>query len=175
MKAIIIYGNIASGKSTLATLLLKKLHDYSLISLDQLRIEMHHFYHHLSPIARERKAEEKCLHLIGSYNSIIFETTAATRFWKQCFLTMNARNMRMFFVDLHCSANTCIKRFNYRNNNGHFQVAPPYSKKLTIEQSINSYQRRLHTVHSNIKLDSELLSPAQMLFHILNSPLFKQF
>lgn len=81
-KAIIIFGNIASGKTTLGKLIAEKHPEFQRVCMDEIRLQIapkgEAFTHKM-----EAEAQQIALDLIALHSNIIFETTGASDFSKK--------------------------------------------------------------------------------------------
>lgn len=77
---LVVYGNIASGKSTFSKNILEILRDYNYVCQDKIRLEWYNKYPEINGITRERKCEEDCLKQILKSRLLVYETTGATLF-----------------------------------------------------------------------------------------------
>lgn len=159
---IVVYGNIASGKSTFSKNILSILQGFNYVCLDKIRLKWYENYPEMSFIERERRAEEECLNQILNSNLLVYETTAATLFFKRVKPTLDV-NFKTFYIYISCPVYECHNRFDNRKREGHFQVAPQYKKKMTIREMLIHFESAHYQVKSNLKLDSFRLPPAKML------------
>lgn len=151
MKGIIVYGNIASGKTTVCSLLAEALHTQP-ISLDACRREV--FKHQDCSMRKgESLAQQLCIARLADSNPIVFETTAVTKFFSRAWKHIIKMGFRVLMVYLYSPPQVSLARYKERQAKGHFQ-APFLYKKKDIETCIehfDSEQRKMRrdlTIHS---------------------------
>ncbi|WP_460444383.1 AAA family ATPase, partial [Amycolatopsis magusensis] len=138
-QAIIIYGNIASGKTTLSKLLKASLgEEYKTVNLDECRVKVFGQDLGIGPIQQDLKAQELCLLEMEGKN-LIYETTAVTRFFDKARKHLRAQGYKLFFVWLECKPSECYDRYSERKASGHFQAPFAYGKDKTDIRECISY------------------------------------
>lgn len=172
MKTIIIVtGNMGSGKSTFCKLLRDKLPGYAYICLDDFRkkrfadvlTEQH------DPLQFEREVAKATEREFDQHDKIIYETTGATRFFKDMYYRLIANRHRVYLVRIDCPSELCLKRHRTREQNGHFHVVPQYGKGLTAEELINRYAEKTRWIRPDLVLDSKALLPGQLIARFLRA------
>ena len=141
MAAIIVTGNIASGKSS-ASHLLQEITGYDIICLDKFRLELYKAGMH--GIALERAAEKNCL--ASNSDQVIYESTGTTLFYKRMMREL-FYSRKLIHIHISTKPELCEYRFRIRNEN-QFQVAPPYNG-MTVKQSI----RKNNMEHDRMMFD----------------------
>lgn len=148
---IIIIGNIASGKSTLAKLLSQSL-SMNIVCVDDKRNQL--FQQGLtSSIKREREAEKLVLEALSNIDCI-YESTGVTQLFKRAYNIISKQKECFVVVKLKCSQEQCFLRYNKRKYDGYFQAPFPFKKGRNIKESI----RYIHWELKNIDFDIELES-----------------
>lgn len=159
---IIVYGNIASGKSTFSKNLLEKIPGYNYVCLDQIRLAFYKTFPEMNAIARERKCEEECLKQILESRLLIYETTAATLFFNRIKMRLKA-HFKAIYVYINCPTYECANRFDFRKRNGYKAIAPPFKSKMTIRECISDIHAKHYNVKTDLELNSLQLSPVEMI------------
>ncbi|MDN3688684.1 AAA family ATPase [Cyclobacterium jeungdonense] len=172
MKTIIIVaGNMGSGKSTFCKRLIEKLPDYTYICLDDFRkkrfedvlTEQH------DPLQFEREVAAATQREFDKHDKILYETTGATRFFKDMHYRLLADRHNVFLVQIRCDPVVCLQRHRAREQNGHFHVVPQYGQGLTPEELINRYAEKTRWIRPDLTLDSETFSPDQLLSRFIRT------
>lgn len=153
---IVVFGNIASGKSTLSKQIIELLPQFKIISIDNSRRNL--FGKIINDIERESKAEEDMIKQLFSTQFVIYETTGASRLFKSIHCRIRS-HFKTIFVYVKCSVPECRFRFNYRKNDR--MVMPGFKSKLSIGEVMHSIEYKMNQ-RFNIELDSEKLSPEEM-------------
>ena len=163
---IVVFGNIASGKSTFSRQLLEHFPDYRHICIDNFRLEAA-TRTNLLPIQREKLAKKLCLEAINQADSIILETTAASQFWETMWFALRQVGFKIMSVKIDCPVNICVQRFNNRKFEGHKSVVPPFKTKSIVQMMYDiEYKRKL--VKADIVIHSATASPEDMVASFLN-------
>lgn len=172
MKTIIIVtGNMGSGKSTFCKRLREKLPDYAYICLDDFRkkrfadvlTEQH------DPLQFEREVAAATQREFNKHTKIIYETTGATRFFKDMHYRLMADRHQVYLVQIQCPAELCLQRHQNRERNGHFHVVPQYGQGLSPEQLIHRYQEKTSWIRPDLVLDSHTFAPEQLISRFLRA------
>lgn len=162
---IIVVGNMGSGKSTLARMIAEKLPEYTYVCLDDNRRKT--FDDVLSeahnPLEYEAKVADLTRKELQRHDRIIYETTGATRFFKDMHYQLQVAKAKMYIVKLKCSPSTCLQRHNARERGGHFHVIPQYGQQLSPEDLINRFDSKSAWIVPQLELDSETNTPDQLL------------
>ncbi len=164
---IIVYGNIASGKSTFSKNLISILKDYTYVCLDRIRVDMKNTYTDMNPLIREIQCEQECIDMIFKNKLVLYETTAATTFFKNLILRIKSE-FKTYFIFISCSIATCQKRYEIRKRIGHVQILPPYKKTLPINELLYRFEVKMYNVSKDLTLNSEALTPEQMIYSLIN-------
>lgn len=159
---IVVYGNIASGKSTFSKNILSILNDFNFVCLDRIRVDWYDKYPEMNGIARERKCEEDCLNKILKSRLLVYETTAATLFFNRVKPRLRGL-FKTFYIYINCPVYECHVRFDNRKKIGHRQIAPPYKNKMSIREMLHHFDAKHYDVKVDLELNSMELSPEQMV------------
>jgi predicted kinase len=165
---IIIFGNIASGKSTFCEALKIVVQgDYKHICLDEYRLKYANTPN-MFPIERERAAEKDCLNALLNTQNVIWETTFITRFAKNAYAQIKQQgDVDQTLIRIKCPAHICLQRFYLRQYNGHNAVKPPFNKK-DIHQVITDIDNKLTPILADNYLDSSKLDLLSMIKKLLD-------
>lgn len=162
---IIVIGNMGSGKSTLARLIAEKLPEYTYVCLDDNRRKT--FDDVLSerhnPFEYEAKVAELTRKELQRHDRIVYETTGATRFFKDIHYQMQVTKAKMYIVKLRCQPHICLQRHKAREQAGHFHIIPQYGQQLSPEDLISRFETKSAWIRPDLELDSEQYSPDQLL------------
>jgi shikimate kinase len=165
-QAIIIIGNIASGKTTLARLISAELPDYQYICLDDIRVNMMELAPDMNSIVRERISEDIVLKKINESRYIIYESTGASQFYNRAMLRIREK-FEVFTVKLEANMDTCYGRFEDRKKNGQFQVPPGLGSRMDIKSQIHRLQGIIRDMPCDFFASSEYRSPLYILHNFL--------
>lgn len=155
---IVVYGNIASGKSALSRQIIKLLPQFELVCIDNNRRNL--FSKIENGIERDRIAEEEMIEQLFSNNYVVYETTGASRLFNTVHPRIIANFSTIVYVQIKCSITECRYRFNNRIND--LRVLPSFISKKSITDIMYSIEYGMITKF-NLQLDSEKLSTKEML------------
>lgn len=159
---IIVYGNIASGKSTFSKNLLQKIPGYKYVCLDQIRLDYYKAFPEINSIARERKCEEECLKQILESRLLIYETTAATLFFNRIKMRLKG-HFKVIYVYINCPTYECAHRFDCRKRNGYKSIAPPFNNRMSISECISHFHEKHYHVKVDLELDTLKYTPSETI------------
>lgn len=154
-QVIIIAGNIASGKTALAKELLKRLKNFTLLSMDAERWAASG-----EGLAREQQAEFALLEKLLQQNRILYETTAFGKTFKVIEQLLSKEKATVVRLKLHCHPDECLRRYQERS------IHPPMPFKFEIEDSLWKIHANLQRL-PGISLDSQAYSPTALADQIL--------
>jgi len=138
-QAIIITGNVASGKSTVAHKLIGLLPDYQYVCLDDSRMQLYLRDATKSLDDIHNEAVRDVIEKISILSKIIFESCGTSQFYGIIENILQSRQMPMHYFHLTAPVEECIKRKTVRQMHKK-QIPPPYSK-LSINGFIHRNQR----------------------------------
>lgn len=148
---IVVFGNIASGKTTFAQSL-----GLRHICLDKHREKLRG--QALAPMAAEHLAEKNCLaELLPPRQIFVYETTGGSRFFQKAKAALEAQGCHFFFVKIECSTIGCVRRFNARKS----AVPLPFRSKSLLETMQQLAWNARHIV-PDVVLDSEKMNLEEM-------------
>ena len=159
---IIVFGNIASGKSSFARALAEKINGFKYVCFDQLRIDIYLENHLKSGIEREEMAKKRCRNLLLNNNLVIFETIAVSDYYNKILPELKHR-FKLIFVKIECQAFICKRRYYNRNMDGYFSIAPPFNSKLSVDEFIDKTEREQEKLQYDIVFNSEILNTTEMI------------
>jgi len=159
---VVVYGNIASGKSSFARELVKALKGFVYVCMDQVRVDSYLNGPTLKSIEFERKCEKLCEGMLKRNNHIVYETTGVSQFAKNMLLDLS-RNSQVFYIFLDCPADLCLRRYQSRKQGGYFSIAPAFSDRLSIGEFINKVADQQRGMKKDVVLRSDRLSTIEML------------
>jgi len=154
---IIIYGNMASGKSTLIEKISKILPQFQVVCIDNNRKAL--FGKEAGGLARELKAEEETVKQLLHGEYVIYETTGASRLFRSVLPQIEKR-YRTFFVHIKASQLECLYRHRHRKDD--IMVKPFSKKRIDTSTLIASIEQEMIN-RFDLQLDSEKMSELQML------------
>lgn len=160
---IIVFGNIASGKSGFARELARELDGFEYICFDQVRIDIYLENHLKRSIEREEMAKKRCRNLLLSNKLVVFETLAVSDYYNNILPELKQNFNKIIFVKIECSSFTCKRRYFKRNMDGYFCIAPPFNQKLSIDEYIEKTEREQKQLFYDILLSSESMSTTEMI------------
>lgn len=162
MTALVIYGNIGAGKSSICDLLSERLNTIP-VSLDQSRREIFTFHETENKMKLEQLSIQLTLdRLEGS--PIIFETTAVTKFASRAINLLGAKGYKMTMIHLYCPPDICFARYQNRKRNGHFKAPFAWQKSgnsiLNCIEHFDKKQREIYadmTFHSHKRQTTDIV------------------
>jgi adenylate kinase family enzyme len=150
---IIIAGNIASGKSTLANYI-ANTHNLHIIGIDKYR----------NKYQDEFQSRQAMLQDIKLYPSFVYETTTANQAHPLFMDEIRKKGTPIFTILVICRQETCLERYKSR----------PYDRNtlhhLDIQKSINRIDQCLRDVLADFVYPSEVSTP-QDFYHHFNQKL----
>lgn len=158
----VIYGNIASGKTTFSKSINELLPNFNFVCIDEIRVNLFKKYPEMNSISRERKAEEECLNKILNSEFLIFETSAASLFYKRLAPRIKA-HFKTYFIYINCPNDECLQRFHYRKKTGYLQIATPYKNKMSVFECISNFSGAHYSMKKDLELNSAELSTNEMV------------
>ncbi len=156
-KAIIIYGNIASGKSTICRQLAQALPDHRHVCLDDHRVKLWEQHPEMGAGHRDLQAQKSCLEDL--HGPVIFETTGVTRFFRKAKEKLEKSGKNSIYIHLDCPSHICIRRYQARLASGHIQ-APFAWGNYTIEQSIYYFHERQQELSPRVRINTSKVRAA---------------
>jgi len=162
---------MGSGKSTFSKELTKKLQDHIYICLDDHRkrkfadvlTEQH------DPLQFERDVSKATEREIAKHKRIIYETTGATRFFKDIHYQLTAARYKIFIIAIKCAPEICLERHLDREKAGHFHVVPQYGKGLSPEELINRHEEKTKWIRPDLVLDSSKFPVEKLINQFLRA------
>lgn len=164
MKALVIIGNMCSGKSTLCSNIIKRSATYGYLCVDDIRKDVYVRYNSKDGPEKERICADLLLKRIDGKSNLLYESIGQSKLYKSAIKKLKKLGFKIRIVKLNCSSKACIMRFIERKNMGHLQLRPAYNKLMSSDEFIKLNESGLKLVCADIVLDSEHLNPDQ-LFH----------
>ena len=160
--AFIIYGNIASGKSSVAKLLAQSLPQFKHLCADDIRIKAS-----LSgKILSENELYSLMVEQISQHTQVIFESTGAGNFFKHYLRQFKATGFKIVRVYLKCSPLVCYKRYQNRINTSAAMV--PMAYPTNIKTSIEDINNKISGLTCDIVFNTELYNAAIIADRLIN-------
>jgi uridine kinase len=157
---IIVFGNIASGKTTFCKQLEKVLPHFKYVSLDEFRKEVYKNLTGLDKHNKEAIAKKMVLEVLRSKKQVIFETVGIGSFYEECYKLIVSK-MNVISVYIAADAQTCKNRYKDREATQMSTVTLPYS--LDIESYISFNARNKSKLKADLILNSVGVSPEKMI------------
>jgi predicted kinase len=161
-QAIIIIGNIASGKTTLARRIQSHLPDFQYICLDDIRLEQVEANPDINSVVMERESQKKAFEKIDQNRFIVYESTGASQFYHKA-LNRIKDQYQCFTIKILSNPKQCIKRFHQRKEDGKIQIKPGWFK---VNASIDSQIFRIHDLlverDSDFSITTDKLNPEEI-------------
>lgn len=156
LPTIIVYGNIASGKSTLSRGLLARWPAMVYACMDRLRAEENGA--HTNEMARDRAAERRLLALAAHPGPLLYETSGATHLYRRMFVAIvKHRGPRPLYILTHCTKRTAMERAEHRRATGHIQYRPAAQRALSMAQLWDHFDERV-ALRADLTIDTENLT-----------------
>lgn len=166
---IVIIGNIASGKSTVARLLADRMEGYHHVCSDNFRDEKPDKYFEVDNRIFEEEIAQETRQAIQNNRLIIYESTGSSRFFKDIFYELVQSNAEIFTVRLTCRPEICMLRYKKRIESGKGHLVPMYNNSKTAEELIHQHDKKSAWVKAHISVDSEKTDPEKIASFIYNS------
>ena len=151
---IVLAGNIASGKSTVARYLQTYAPSFHLVGIDEYRAEGR----------SEEQARLMLLQAFGKYEDIIYETTTANKTHDAIMVHLHATRKPVVRVRLGASLETCRSRVEARGEKAYFEWG-----NLEVGDSMIWIGDWLRGFHADQYYDTEEYDPRQIAEKILTS------
>lgn len=158
---IVVYGNIASGKSTFCKELMNELPGYEYINLDQIRLETR-AVEGMSAEWYEDEAKRRCAERLMNDRLTLYETSGASVFFNDVIDAVSSRAV-IVWVYIKCNKDECIKRMYNRRASGYREVTIPFDSRLTSERLIELFDSHHKKMISHIILESDKHSTKEMI------------
>lgn len=129
---ICIIGNVASGKSTLAGALVKKLPGYALASLDDYRRK-----YKAHTLEREERAQASLIQKIRTTPNLVLECSGTGK-WYSHYLVENPNHIQ---IQLHLPVPRCRERHLLRISEGY--KLPPFCYDLDLDDVFRFMDQKL--------------------------------
>lgn len=162
---LVVYGNIASGKTTLSKNIQALLPGFNYVCLDDIRLQWVTKFPAMNGITRERQCEDECLKQILQSRLLIYETTGATLFFNRIKSRLKG-HFKTFYIKVDCPVITCLYRFENRKAKGYKCVAPAFKLKMNMHQTLCDIDDKHYAAKVDLQLDSERLSQDEMLLQV---------
>ena len=153
---IIVFGNLASGKTTVCKALLKHLHDFSFISADNVRMKFENDFNFKNESLARTIYESE---LMISKN-VIWETTLSGKFSRNIASKLSQTH-NVVKCKIDADPATCLKRFLAR-------PIPTSTVRKDIKENIYSIDEVLQTAKADIYIDSTKFHPSVIALMIKN-------
>jgi shikimate kinase len=160
--AIIIYGNIASGKSTVALLLSKFLPQFKCICPDDIRLETSLN----GSIMSENDVYSAVVKEISQHTELILESTGAGTFFKHYLRLLSATDFKVIRVYLKCSGTVCFKRYQNRINTSATLV--PMAHPANIRTSIETIESKISGLNYDLQFNTDSVDTLEVVNKIMS-------
>jgi shikimate kinase len=167
-RIIIVIGNMASGKSSLAKALAARLRDYDYICQDDFRNSETAKYMEVDNRLFEEEVATNTIAAMHRSRQFIYESTGATRFFRDRYYEFLKAGYEMFVIRLICPIEICITRFYKRREQGKNHLVPMFYVSKSPEEIIEQFEKKAAWVKADLKLDSYKLSVPQLLEKVLD-------
>lgn len=166
---IVIIGNIGSGKSTVARLLAEMMPGYNYVCMDNFRDEKPDKYFDIDNRIFEEEIARETTEALHRNRNIIYESTGASRFFRDRFYEMVQHDSEIFTVRLKCRPEKCLSRYEKRQETGKGHFVPIYKNAKTAKQLIDEYEKKSSWIKAHLIIDSEKNSPQEIADMIFRS------
>lgn len=158
---VIVYGNIATGKSSLCERLCAANPHLLLVSMDRLRAQEEQHGGHANPMSRDRVAERKLLELAETNGPLLYETSAATDLYlRMRRVIIGRRRGQVVMLQTTCSKRTALERAEQRRASGHLQYRPAAQGRMPMAAMWDHFAERM-PAHADLVLDTERHNAAE--------------
>lgn len=146
-----VYGNIASGKSTLCRLINRFLPDYKAINIDEYRIELSNAHPNKSFEWIDEMSKGILTNQIKINNLTIYESTGVTPFFYKTIASIE-QSTRIVYIYIKCDPNECFRRHEQREALGHISIIPP--NRLSTKEVIDLIDNKYRYIINDITIKS---------------------
>lgn len=164
-QAIVIIGNIASGKTTLAKKLVEQLPDFTYVCLDDIRVGIADTNPDINPVSRDRQAEAQAMKMMDQHRYVIFESTGANLFYHRAILRMRDK-FQVFTVKLMADTETLYERYLGRPQ---FQLQPAHAKATPMRDLIERQQNVIKGIYADYTLSTIETHPRNILLSVMTA------
>jgi hypothetical protein len=154
--AIVVFGNLATGKSSVCTELQKLMPEYSFVSADDYRKEYLDSYGYLEEQKGKTQLEEALL----SAENLIWETTLTGAFSQRVIKKLGATH-KIVKCKIEAAPLLCFNRFCSR-------PLPATVVKKNLRDNIYSLDEFLHGIKADLSVSSEYYSSVVIAHMIKN-------
>lgn len=159
--AFVIFGNIASGKTTLAASLVKSLPSFKVVCADDIRIASALD----DSLLTEHQIYAKILEEINQHTQVILECSGAGTYFKHYLMQLMAMGFLIVKVKLDCSKGVCLQRYQNRADNTAAMV--PMSHRFDIRKSIENIESKIAGLPYDLQFNTEKVSYLEITNQIL--------
>jgi predicted ABC-type ATPase len=160
--AFIIYGNIASGKTSVAKLLAQSLPQLKHLCADDIRVQSSLD----GKILSENEVYSLMVEHISQHTQVIFESTGAGNFFKHYLRQFTATGFKVIKVYLKCSPLVCYNRYQNRIDTSAAMV--PMAHPSNIKTSIEHINNKISGLTCDIVFNTELYNAAIIADRLIN-------
>lgn len=158
---IVVFGNIASGKSTFCKELINELPEYKYVNLDQMRVETR-AVDGMTDEWYEAEAKRRCTERLMNNRQTVYETIGSSAFFNDVIEELSNRAI-IVYVYIKCDKDECIKRMYKRRASGYQEVILPFINRLTSEELIELFDDHHKKMLSHITIESDKYSTKEMI------------
>lgn len=159
--AIIVTGNIASGKSTLCKGLHAALPDHRYLCVDRMRVEL--AAEGIFGLDAEHIAAKRLLDALREAGPLIYESSGATQLYRRASSWLRGhRRGSVLRLRTTCGHALAMRRFHERKAKGHRQMAPAFKNALPIHECWYRFEDMLREP-VDLVLDTGKLNAEQTL------------
>jgi broad-specificity NMP kinase len=151
---IILAGNIASGKTSVARAIQYHAPKFHLVGIDEYRAEGR----------SEEQARLMLLQAFGKYDDIIYETTTANKTHDTVMAHLHSSSKYFVRIRLGARMTTCLSRKKDRKEKAYFEW-----DNLEVDTSMIWIADHLRVFHAEQYYDTENLSPSVIAHSILKA------
>lgn len=114
---IIVYGNIASGKSTLCQHLLQHqaFARYQYLCLDEIKLETFQKNQQLNPFQLNENAKNVFFEKLQTMPFVVYETLGIGKLYEQAIKHLKSEGYSLLFVYKSCAPQQCLTYYQQRN------------------------------------------------------------
>lgn len=162
---IVIIGNIASGKSTLAKGIHAAWPALNYACVDHVRVVLRpRFPEREQAYALEHAAGEILMKQVMEASPLLYESSGATRLFAKASAHIRAyRRGPCITIRTTCGHALAMRRHAARKAAGHQQVAPPFRGALPIPECWYRFEDMLRGPVADLVIDTERHNPAETL------------
>ena len=164
---ICVLGNMATGKTSTAELLMKVLTNYKYIGIDEYRNK----FNYMNTIHGENVVYEILIKDVRAYDYVILEMTGTSKSYWQVEEAFLQKGGHIFRLILDGPEWLLKKRYEARKEGGFVQMFP---YKMNLEKSLKYIATKIQRINADLRLDTGVHNPSQVVNRLLSEQIIQR-